>query len=430
MPRKIAPLTDTQCRGLQYTPANKSTNVLRDGDGLILEAVPSGRKIWRLRYRSPGGKENRATFPIDYPSASLAHARAWRTKLRNQLASGIDPNQAVIAESHARKASALATFGATVDEWLDHKRPDWKPATYEKAQSVIKVVLLPYLKHRPVAEITAGELLRCLQRFEQQEKRHMAHSARTYAGQIFRRSMILGLRSDNPASALAGALKPKNERQMAHLSNPGEIGALLRAMDRYPGSLVVRAGIRLLPLVFVRPGELRSAMWGEFDLDENRWEIPAHRMKMGRPHRVPLSAQALWILQELKEITFRGGLDDLVLPSSRSHHRSISENTFNVAIIAAGFSRNQQTPHGFRHLASTHLHELGWPSRVIEVQLAHRDKNVIRGIYNKAEYWNERLRMMQAWADYLDRLKYETQIPEHNRNQPTAIIEKIARDKQ
>ena len=215
---------------------------------------------------------------------------------------------------------------------------------------------------------------------------------------------MLGLRNDDPAAALKGALKPKNEREMAHLQSDAEIGGLLRAIDAYHGTPTVRAALRLLPLLFCRPGELRMACWAEVDIDASIWEIPADRMKMRRPHMVPLSVQATVILKDLAELT-RHSRDDLLFPSVRHRSRPMSENTLNAAIRSMGYDKSQQTSHGFRHIASTKLHDLGWDSMAIERQLAHKDPNEMRRKYNKAIYWDKRVSMMQAWADYLDSLR-------------------------
>lgn len=406
MPRKIKPLTDLECKRHRYSPDSRGKNKLRDGDGLLLEALPSGRKVWRLEYRTAKGTRSEATLPHDYGTrgGALTKAREWRVEMRALIAQGVDPTQHAKAQVIAKRAEALATFRAAADEWMEHKFCDWAPATREKVKSTLENVLLPWLGDRPVAAITPQELLHCLQRYERQGKRSSAHNARSYAGQIFRRSVILGQRLDDPAAALKGALKPKNEKNMAHLTDPAEIGGLLRAIDAYAAHPAVRHGLRLLPLLFCRPGELRAARWSEFNLPAALWEIPAVRTKLRRPHLVPLSAQALEVLGELADLTRLEG-DDLLFPNVRHRGRPMSENTFNAALAAIGYGGSVQTPHGFRHVASTRLHELGWASHLIERQMAHADSNAIRGVYNKAEYLPDRTRMMQAWADYLDQLR-------------------------
>ena len=406
MPKRSAPLTDKQCRQLKYDPESRSANKLRDGDGLFLHVLSTGRKVWRLEYRTAKGTRSEATFPHDYGAeyGSLAAARAWRAETKALIAEGIDPVQHVKAQRAARHAAAISTFRAASEEWIAHKSEDWAPATQAKVVSTLDNVLMPWLGPRPVAEITPQEILHCLQRYERQNKRSMAHNAKTYAGQIFRRTIVLGLRNDDPAAALKGALKPKNEREMAHLQSDAEIGGLLRAIDAYHGTPTVRAALRLLPLLFCRPGELRMACWAEVDTEAGIWEIPAERMKMRRAHIVPLSVQAKAILSELASFTRHSG-EDLLFPAVRHKGRPMSENTLNAALRSMGYDKSQQTAHGFRHIASTKLHDLGWDSMVIERQLAHKDPNEMRRKYNKATYWEKRVEMMQAWADYLDSIK-------------------------
>lgn len=402
MPKLIEPLSDTTCRNLKFALGGRAANRKRDGGGLFLEVMRTGRKVWRLEYRH-AGKRNVATHPEDYPRLSLAAARRWRDELQSKLAEGIDPNQAAKAEVQARHAAALATFEAAADEWRQHKSSGWSENQQIKVEGIIRRALLPWMGRRPVADITPQELLHCLQRVEKEGKIETAHRAREYASSIFRRSILHGLRSDDPAAALKGALQPKKHQNMAHLTDPAEIGALLRAIDGFTGTPEVRYAIRLLPLVFTRPTELRAARWDEFDLDAALWSIPAERMKMRRPHLVPLSEQAVDLLRELEPFSRHG--DDALLFPGRARGKPISEASMNAALRRMGYSREQQTPHGFRHIASTRLHELGWESRIVEMQLAHADRNSIRAVYNKAERLPERTKMMQAWADHLDLLK-------------------------
>ncbi|MEN8720623.1 MAG: tyrosine-type recombinase/integrase [Oceanococcaceae bacterium] len=404
MPKRITTLSDVDCRNLRHTPGSRAANRLRDGGGLWLEAMASGRKVWRLRYRGPAG-ENVATMTPDYgkKGGGLADARRWRDSVKDLLADGIDPNQHAKAQEQARHAQALATFAATADEWRQHKAPGWSESQRRKIEGIIRVNLLPWLGSRPVSKITAQELLHCLQHAEKRGRLETAHRARECASAIFRRAVLLGLRTDDPAAALKGALQPKRGRNMAHLTDPEEIGGLLRAIDGFTGSPEVALALRLLPLVFTRPTELRAASWAEIDLDAALWTIPAERMKMRRPHVVPLSEQALALLRELEPLT-RHSKAGLLFPG-RDRRKPISEAAMNAALRRMGYTTEQQTPHGFRHIASTRLHELGWDSRVVELQLAHADKNTIRGIYNKAEHLPDRARMMQAWADHLDALK-------------------------
>jgi len=406
MPKRITPLSDADCRNHRHKPeGSRAENRLRDGGGLFLEAMANGRRVWRLKYRGPRG-ENIATMTPDYGKrgGGLADARRWRDEIKAQLGDGLDPNQQAKAEEQARHAAALSTFEAAADEWREHNAEKWSANYAEKVEGIIRRVLLPWLGKRPIADITEQELLCCLQRVEKQGLLHTAHDARQYASAIFRRAKLLGTRkADNPADALKGVLKPQKKQNYPHLTDPAEIGALLRAIDGLNGTPEVCYAMRLLPLVFTRPTELRAASWDEINLDVALWTIPAERMKMRRVHLVPLSEQVVAILRELEPLTCHSPAG-LLFPG-RDRRKPISEATFNAALRRLGYDKSQQTPHGFRHIASTRLHELGWDSRIVEMQLAHADRNSIRAVYNKAEYLPERTKMMQAWADHLDMLK-------------------------
>ncbi|RZO83994.1 MAG: site-specific integrase [Oceanococcus sp.] len=419
MPKRSAPLTDKQCRQLKYDPETRSANKLRDGDGLFLHVLSTGRKVWRLEYRTAKGTRSEATFPHDYgtDAGTLAKARAWRMETKALVAEGIDPVQQSRANKAARQAAALSTFGASAEEWLAHKSEDWAPATVDKAKSTLENVLLPWLARRPVAEITPQEILHCLQRYERQGKRSTAHNARMYASQIFRRAAIMGLRMDDPCSALRGALKPKDEARFAHLTEPAEIGQCLAAIDNYHGAIVVKFALQLLPLTMLRPGALRELRWSMVNWDRKLLDVPAGIMKAtrnrasaseSRPHIVPLSRQALTLLNDLYDITYQGDDGGLVFPGLRHRDRPLSENTLNQALLALGYSRSQQVPHGFRHIASTWLnenkHANGWDADAIERALGHYDSS-IRGVYNKAEYLPQRTAFMQCLADHFDELK-------------------------
>lgn len=406
MPKLVTPLSDTACRSLRYSSDSPTGNRLRDGKGLYLEALPSGRKVWRLEYQTAKGTKSRATLDCDYgmKGGSLADAREWRSEVRTLVAKGIDPNQHAQQKRRAHTAAQLNTFEVCAQEWMEHKRPSWSASRYSNVEGDLRRVLMPWIGKRPIAEITPAEILHCLKRFEKQGKNVSAHRARNHASNIFRRAILHGVAHSDPAGALKGALQPKGGRNFAHLTKPDEIGGLLRALEGYTGNFAVGAGLRLLPLLFVRPGELRGAKWGEINLDAAEWSISAERMKMKRPHVVPLSRQAVAILRELEPYSNHSD-GSLLFPGVRDPRKPISENTLNAGLRQLGYTKEQMTGHGFRHIASTHLHELGWPSHVIEVQMAHKDQNHIRGTYNKAEYWAKRVKMMQAWADYLDTLK-------------------------
>lgn len=406
MPKLITPLSNLDCQRHKHHPGERGKNKLRDGGGLFLEALPSGRKVWRLEYKTARGSKTNATLPHDFGTAdgSLAKARAWREEMRALIEQGIDPNAYAAQQARTKQAAQLNTFEAAAKEWLEHKSVNWSPAQVKKVSGIVRRALLPSIGKRPIAEITPAEILHILKRYEKAGKLETAHSAREYTASIFRRAIVHGIAESDPTQPLRGALQPKGHRNLAHLTDPAEIGALMRAIDSMDGSPVVVAATKLSPLLFVRPGELRKARWNEIDLDNRVWNIPAERMKARRPHAVPLCDQAVAILEELAPFS-RHSPESYVFPSIRTNRTPMSENTVNVALRRIGFTGDQQTAHGFRHMASTRLHEMGWPSHVVEKQLAHKDSNQIRAVYNKAEYWPEREKMMQAWADYLDSLK-------------------------
>ncbi len=287
-------------------------------------------------------------------------------------------------------------------EWYAKFSPTW---TKEHAARILQRLTLnvfPWIGARPVGGITAPELLAVLRRIEASGRLETAHRAHQNCGQVFRYAVATGRAERDPSGDLRGALPPASKSHYAAVTEPKAIAGLLRAIDGYTGSFVTTRALRLAPLVFVRPGELRRAEWAEIDLDAAEWRIPAAKMKMRAPHVVPLADQALAILRELHPLTGRGRY---VFPGARSAERPMSENAVNAALRYMGYDSDVMTGHGFRALASTTLHEQGWPSDIIERQLAHAERNKIKAAYNRAEHLPERRRMMQAWADYLGGLK-------------------------
>jgi integrase len=264
--------------------------------------------------------------------------------------------------------------------------------------------VFPWLGGRPVGEISAAELLTVLRRVESRGALETAHRIHQVYGQVFRYAIATGRAQRDPSADLRGALPPVQEKHHAALTDPKQVGALMRSINGYQGSFVVRCAMRLASLAFVRPGELRRAEWSEFDLDGGTWRIPAARMKMPTEHLVPLSRQAAEILRELHPLT---GAGRYVFPGARTAGRPMSENAITAALRRMGYERTQMTAHGFRTLASTLLNEMGWPADAIERQLAHAERDGVRDAYNRAEYLAERRRMMQAWADYLNALANE-----------------------
>ena len=371
-----------------------------DGGGLFLLTKPNGSRLWRMKYRY-AGKEGLLSFGT-YPEVTLAEARKRRDEARAILRNGQNPGEVKRARKVAAKTSAANSFAAVAAEWLAKQKRKMAPATYEKAKWTLENLASPWLGARPVSEIDPPEVLQVLRRIEARGAHETAHRTKQRCGQIFRYAIATGRATNDPTASLKGALTPVKVKSRAAITDAGEMGALLRAMEGYSGTLVVRSALRLAPLVFVRPGELRRAEWSEFDLDKGEWRIPAEKMKMRDEHIVPLSDQAIAILREIEPLTGRGRY---VFPGLRSPHSPMSDNTINAALRLMGFDKDTMTGHGFRAMASTRLNEMGWAPDVIERQLAHAERNKVRAAYNRAQHLTERRKMMAAWADYLDALR-------------------------
>ena len=399
-------LTDAKIRAAKPKAAPYK---LRDGAGLHLLVAPSGSRLWRFRYRKPhaharsegeGRRQGRPENMLalgDYPTVTLAAARAKALELRRLLEAGKDP----AAEAEATREQRTNTFEALAREWLD--KQTLAAITRAKAEWLFSLVL-PDIGHYPIAELEAPEILRALQKIETTGRLETAHRVKQRIGQVFRYAVATGRAKHDPTGALKGALKPPDVTNRAALTDPAKVGELLRAIDAYVGQPATHAALKLAPLTFVRPGELRAAEWSEFSLDaaEPAWRIPAERMKMGETHIVPLAKQAVAILRELQPLTGRG---KYLFPSLRAADRPMSDNTINAALRRLGYATDEMTGHGFRAMASTLLNEQGWHPDLIELQLAHAERNKVRAAYNRAQRLTERRKMMQAWADYLDGLK-------------------------
>lgn len=370
-----------------------------DGGGLYLEVSPAGGKLWRLKYRFEG-KEKRLALGI-FPTITLAEARDLREAARKQLAFGTDPALPK-KEAKAERLVQKETFELIAEEWFSKYQHTWAENTAETIISRLRKDIFPYIGARAIREITASELLAVVRRIESRGAVETARRDLQKCGQIFRYGIATGRAERDVAADLQGAIAPPKKRHFASIHDPKEIGALLRAIEGYQGSLITRCALKVAPLTFVRPGELRHAEWTEIDLDGAEWRIPAARMKMREKHIVPLSRQALEVLRELHQLT---GSGSYVFPGERSRSRPMSENTVLAALRRLGYEKGEMTGHGFRSMASTILHEQGWQSEVVERQLAHGDRNKIRAAYNFAQHLPERRRMMQAWADYLDALR-------------------------
>jgi len=395
MPKRIVPLTDTLIR--KTKPADKPLKLF-DGGGLFLLVTPTGGKLWNLKYRFEG-KENRIALGA-YPAVSLAEARQKRDQAKVLLAKGICPGDTRKAEK-ASTAQEQDTFELIAREWHAKFTPSWAASHADKILRRFELYVFPWLGGRPIKAITAPELLGVLRRIEGKGTIDTAHRTKQTCGQVFRYAVATGRAERDPSGDLRGALPPTNGRHMATITDPKEITGLLRAIKDYRGSIVTRCALRLAPLVFVRPGELRHAEWREINFETSEWRIPAEKMKAGVLHIVPLSRQALAVLHEIYPLTGRGRY---VFPSPRTDARPMSNNAVLAALRRMGYARDEMSGHGFRSMASTLLNEQGWNRDAIERQLAHAERNSVRASYNYAEYLPERRKMMQAWADYLDNL--------------------------
>lgn len=377
---------------------------LYDERGLFLLVNPNGSRWWRWKYRY-ANREKLLSLGT-YPDVSLKKARDRRDEARAQLVDDLDPAQVRRAAKTAA-AAEQETFATVAQEWLQRRSNAWAPGHEAKIRRRLEVDVLPAIGQLPIVAVTAPEVLKVAKRIESRGAIETAHRAVQNVGQVMRFAIATGRAVSDPTPALRGALTPVREKHHASITDSKAVGALLRAIDGYSGSYITRAALRLAPLVFVRPGELRKAEWSEFDLDGAEWRIPAERMKMRQAHIVPLSTQAVQILNELRLFT---GKFDYVFPGVRSRRRPMSENTVNAALRRLGYTKDQMTGHGFRSMASTLLNEQGWHHDAIERQLAHQERNSIRAAYNFAEHLPERRKMMQAWADYLDSLRVPTNV--------------------
>lgn len=397
-------LTDTAIRKTKC-PEGKTFTKLSDGKGLHLKVEANGGKYWQFRYRRPSNKkENTLSFGT-YPEVSLSQARKHRDDARALIAAGTDPSDARKEES-AKRSGALS-FESIGREWLAMQSAKWKPTTAKKQRWLLETFIFPFLGNLPPDEITPIKLLETLRKIEARGTHETAKRAKQVASQVFRFAIATGRGNYDPSPSLRGALSPVVSKNHAAITDPQKVGALLRAIDGYEGSVVTICALRLAPHVFVRPGELRGAEWSEIDFENAVWRIPASRMKMGTEHIVPLSRQAIDILKTLHPITGNG---QHLFPGVRHRNRPMSENTINGALRALGFAKGEMTGHGFRSMASTLLNELGWKPDLIERQLAHEERNKVRAAYNKAQYLDERRKMMQAWSDYLSTLKEGAQV--------------------
>ena len=397
------PLTDTAIRTAKST--DKAVKLF-DGGGLYLEIAPSGGKWWRLKYRFQG-KEKRISLGT-YPTVSLKDARERREQAKRLIEQGIDPSN----QRKEAKAAAAAieqeqntTFEAVARDWFSKKRNAWTPGHQKKILSRLENQLFPFLGAKLFSSLEPGDFLAAIQKAESRGAIETAHRLAQLCGQVSRYARIVGLTRYDVAAGLTEALTPVQTNHYATITDPAEVGHLLRAIDEYAGEPSIRFALKVLPFVFVRSVELRGAEWREFDFESATWIIPAERMKMKRPHTVPLARQVISLLNDLRNTT---GSGRFLFPSLFNASRPISDMGLLNALRRMGYAKGVMTIHGFRSMASTLLNEQGYRADVIEAQLAHGEKNAIRAAYNHAEYLPERRQMMQEWANYLDSLRIQT----------------------
>ena len=398
------PLTDTAVRNAKpgRTPAGKSTTKpykMGDAGGLYLEVAPAGGKYWRLKYRF-GGTEKRLALGV-YPDVKLATARERRDEARRLLADGIDPSEHRKATKAMRAERDANSFEAVAREWYAKKAPTWAASHGDKVIRRLERDVFPWVGARPVADLTAPELLAVLRRIEGRGTVETAHRALQNAGQVFRYAIATGRAERDPSGDLRGALAPMKHEHFAAVTDAKAIGPLLRKLDGHTGTLVVQSAIRLAPLVFVRPGELRTAEWADIDLDAAEWRYTVTKTRT--PHIVPLATQAVAILRELHPLTGHGRY---VFPGVRDHEKPMSDAAIRAAMQRLGIPKEIMSVHGFRAMARTILDEvLGERPDLIEHQLAHAVRDPNGRAYNRTAHLSERHRMMQRWADWLDSQK-------------------------
>ena len=387
----VMALTATQLKHAQ-------SGRLTDGQGLYILVKERGKGWWRFDYRFQG---KRKTLSMGvYPDVSLSEARQRRDDARQQVARGIDPSHSRHAEKAAR--AGRNSFEAVAREWFTKRQQGWSKGHADRIIRRLERDVFPWIGAEPITAIKPATVLTALRRVEARGAIETAHRAMQTCSQIFRYAVASGRVESDPTRDLKNALERVKENHFSAIVKPSEVGALLRAIDGYEGSYVTRAALQLAPLTFVRPGELRQAEWSEVDLQASEWRIPAEKMKARRPHIVPLSREAVNVLNELNALTGRGRY---LFPSVRTSGRPMSENTVNAALRRLGYTKEEMTGHGFRSMASTLLNEQGFNRDAIERQLAHVEGNAVRAAYNYAEYLPERRQMMQDWADYLEGLR-------------------------
>lgn len=393
---------------------------LSDRDGLYLLVKPSGARYWRMNFKLHQ-LQRTASFGR-YPEVTLAEARQLLLEARRLLKQGIDPVHQAKLDKVAASIAANNTFRAISLEWLEKMRLEEKsPKSIKKYQWQLGLVM-PDIGNRPILQITAHEILISLKKIESTRKFYTAMSVRALCGQVFRFAVATGRAERDVCTDLRGALvTPKTVHRPA-VTMPKQVGALMRAICEYEGARQTAIALRMLAHTFVRPGELRHAEWNEFDLEREVWIIPPEKMKMRRPHSIPLSQQVIGLIGE---IDHDENFSRYLFPSIRSTKRPLSDNTINAALRRLGYKKDEMTAHGFRATAATLLNEMGmWNPDAVERQLAHAEPNSVRRAYTRGQHWEERVRMMQHWSDYLDQLRGGAEIirPQFGRREPKLTL--------
>lgn len=393
-------LTNMQVK--QAKPRDKAYK-LADGNGMYLYVTAKGQKYWRMDYRF-GGKRKTLALGV-YPNASLADARNKRDDARSQLQNDIDPGEVKRAAKLAKTQTQENSFEAVALEWFEKEKPHWSESHCIRVQAMLNKELIPHIGRRNINKISAPELLACLRRIESRGAIETAHRAKQVAGQVFRYAIAIGKAERDPSADLQGALATPQKGHMAAITEPKEVGRLLLTLDDYEGTPEVATALKLAPLLFCRPIELRHMEWAEIDFHKAEWHIPGEKMKTKQDHIVPLATQAVDALQSLLQLT---GHRQYVFPGTRSPRRPMSNNAVLSAMRRLGIPKEQMSGHGFRAMARTLLdEELGYRIEWIECQLAHAVRDANGRAYNRTTYLRQRKDMMQHWADYLDSLKAE-----------------------
>lgn len=393
-------LSDAMCRNAK---ASGKAKKLSDSGGLHLFVTPAGGRHWRMAYRFDGKQKQLSFGP--YPAVSLKDARERRDEAKSQLAAGVDPSEVRKLATGAAVVSERSKFRAVATSYLEKMQAEGRAeATVNKARWLLEDFAYPAIGERAVNSIKPAEVLEFLKQVEARGTFETARRLRGVCSRVFRYAVSTQKAEIDPTHPLKGALIAPKTRHHSAIVEPKAIGALLRAIDDYQGNFLTSVALKLAALTFVRPGELRLMEWSEVDFENAVWSIPPDRMKMRRAHKVPLAIQAISVLREIQPLT---GSGRFVFPSLRSTQRGMSENTMNAALRRMGFDKDEMTSHGFRSMAATRLNEMGrWSVDAIERQLAHQDPNAVRRAYtHAAEFWGERVEMMQVWADYLDSLR-------------------------